>query len=303
MYFELIVPAEGKGPYPVFAGIGRNALRRGQKLSDFDHLCIRRGYAVAGVSLESGSCASYKYYFPEHSGPWVQGEPYTAGDRRSLHGWGAMAAWGWRARRMIDALRTLPEVDPDRIIVGGGSRTGMSALLSAAIDKRIAMVQCWEGIHEWRPLDAKKYGVTATGKPHSLDWFAAMLRGFQKQNRLDALPVGAYGVLAAVAPRPALITTTTGYDRGIVPSPDSYNAVEQVLPVYRFLGAEVEMPAKIETAGAGLYGRGPLRMFLTSHTGKGGGGHGDPPSLDQMNAMLDFFDEYLKPNPKTRTTP
>jgi hypothetical protein len=200
---------------------------------------------------------------------------------------------------MIDALRTLPEVDPDRIVVTGGSRTGMSAVLSAAIDKRIAMVWCGEGIHEWRPLDASKYGVTITGKPHQMDWWAPMLRGFQKQNRLGALPVGAYCVLATVAPRPALVTTTEFFGTCICPSQDSYNAVEHVLPVYRFLGADVAMPANVERAGVGLHGRGPLRLFLSTMTG-GKDGHGAAPNSDQINAILAFIDEYLKPNAGTQ---
>jgi hypothetical protein len=295
MGFELIVPAEGKGPFPVIAGIGRDPMKKGQKLYEWDHAYVRRGYAVAGVALRSGSGAFYKYYFPEHSGPWVQAEPYTGGNKRPLHGWGLMAAWGWRARRMIDALRTLPEVDPDRIVVGGGSRTGMSALLSAAIDKRIAMVMCSEGIHEWRPLDASKYGATSIGKPSEMEWFTPMLRGLLKQNRLGALPVGSYCVLAAVAPRPALVTTTEFFGTCICPCEYSYNAVEHVLPVYRFLGADVAMPAKVERAGVGLHGRGPLRLYLASG-GKGHGGHGDAPNSAQMNPIIDFLDEYLKPN-------
>jgi hypothetical protein len=296
MHFQLVVPAGGKAPYPTLVVIGRDPLKKGEKLIEWDHAFVRRGYALAGISLRSGTAASYTYYFPEHSGPWVQGEPYTGGDKRLLHGWGTIAVWAWRARRMIDVLRTLPEVDPDRIVVCGGSRTGMSAVLSAAIDKRIAMVICGEGIHEWRPLDASKYGVTATGKPHTLDWFAPMLRGFQKQDRLGALPVGSYCVLAAVAPRPALVTTTEFFNTCICPSTDSYNAIEHVLPVYRFLGEDVGMPANVERAGVGLHGRGPLRLFLTTTTG-GNAGHGGPPTPVQMNAMIDFVDEYLKPNP------
>jgi hypothetical protein len=161
-----------------------------------------------------------------------------------------------------------------------------SCALAAAMDKRIVAAVCWQGLSEWRPLDAAKYGTTQTGKPHA---FAGppIFKQIVDKKLFAALPVGsAWSVVAAMAPRPLLVCTTTGYG-GLVRSQDSYSAVELSLPVYRFLGAEVEIPAKPETLGVGLHGKGPLRLHLANR--------GHTFDAADWKDWLQFLDEYFQP--------
>jgi hypothetical protein len=158
------------------------------------------------------------------------------------------------------------------------------------MDKRIAAAVCWQGISEWRPLDAAKYGTVQTGKPHA---FAGppIFKEIVDKKLFAALPVGSWSLVAAMAPRPVLVCTTPGYG-GLVPSPDSYNAIEQSLPVYRFLGAKVEMPEKPETLGVGLHGKGPLRLHLANK--------GHTFDAEDWKDWLQFLDEYLQPRKAER---
>ena len=54
---------------------------------------------------------------------------------------GAISAWAWGYRRCVDALLTMPQVDPDCICIAGHSRGGKTALLAGALDERIAFTQ------------------------------------------------------------------------------------------------------------------------------------------------------------------
>lgn len=55
-------------------------------------------------------------------------------------GMAAMAAWAWATQRAVDALTTMPGIDPSRIGAAGHSRGGKAALLAGALDARIALV-------------------------------------------------------------------------------------------------------------------------------------------------------------------
>ena len=54
---------------------------------------------------------------------------------------GMLSAWAWGYRRCVDALLTMPEVDPDCICITGHSRGGKATLLAGALDERITFIQ------------------------------------------------------------------------------------------------------------------------------------------------------------------
>jgi hypothetical protein len=191
---SIVIPSKGEGPFPTVLGTGRPG--------EFTEYAIGRGYAVAGFDPHQGA-SMYKYYFPIHSGPWVDGKDprfyvYKPRDdignmgRRPLHAWGERVAWAWRMRRMMDALVTQRDIDAKRVIFAGGSRGGASALMAAAMDERAAMVYCWQGLPKIQEHIFR------------LPWHAPHAQEFV--GRLDRLPIDLYCAAAAIAPRPILFS-------------------------------------------------------------------------------------------------
>ncbi|MGD0900584.1 MAG: acetylxylan esterase [Thermoguttaceae bacterium] len=275
IWLSLVLPNKGEGPFP--------CVLQFERPGEMTEYAIRRGYAVAGFSPQSG-LSLYKYYFPVHSGPWVTGDDprfyvsqprsdIRSMGRRLLHGWGERAIWGWRMRRMMDALVTQKDIDAERVIFTGGSRGGASALMAAALDERAAMVYCWQGLpkirdHIFRP-----------------QWHAPHAQEFV--GRLDRLPVDLYCAAATIAPRPILFTEAREGSNYVYSStPFVY---EKIASAYRFLGADVTMEKDPGPGHEGMYSRGVLGMHIRD------GGHAGFPS-DWKN-MLDFADAHMKAKP------
>lgn len=175
---------------------------------------------------------------------------------------GALSAWAWGYHRCVDLLQELPFVDPARIAVTGHSRGGKTALLAGATDERIALVNDNAGCAGGSPVF--RYvghgGETLNIVTVFPSWFGAGLQPYL--GREGDLPFDQHCLLAAVAPRPLLLTYALD-DRwsnpeGMVQS--AWAAAE----AYRFLGAP---------AG------------LAFHLRPGNHAHG----LDDWGVLLDFI--------------
>ena len=91
-----------------------------------------RGYAVASFCYRDVS---------DDNADFHDGLAGVLGvDRRSPDAPGKLILWAWAAMRVLDHLRTLPEIDPRRIAVAGHSRLAKSALLAAGLDTRFFAV-------------------------------------------------------------------------------------------------------------------------------------------------------------------
>ncbi len=164
-----------------------------------------------------------------------------SGPRGGLHGavpagsFGAIAAWAWGFHRAVDLLRRLPEIDAARVAVTGFSRGGKAALLAGATDERIALVHDHAsgagGGAAFRHVGAGGESLAALVERFP-SWFGPQLAAFA--GREEELPFDQHCLLAAIAPRPLLLTYAAG-DPWSNPA-GMVQAAWAAGEVYRFLG-------------------------------------------------------------------
>jgi dienelactone hydrolase len=106
-------------------------------------------------------------------------------------------------RRAIDVLRSLPEVDPDRIGVIGHSLGGHNSLFLAAFDPRVKAVVTSCGFNSF----AKYKGGDLTGWSHK-GYMPRIAEVYAKDPA--RMPFDFTEVLAALAPRPVFINAPLG---------------------------------------------------------------------------------------------
>ncbi len=119
---------------------------------------------------------------------------------------GALSAWAWGYHRCVDMLQELPFIEATRIAVTGHSRGGKTTLIAGATDERIALVNdnasCAGGSAAFRYVGAG--GETLNIAKVFPSWFGPELRSFT--GREAELPFDQHCLLAAIAPRPLLMT-------------------------------------------------------------------------------------------------
>jgi pimeloyl-ACP methyl ester carboxylesterase len=118
--------------------------------------------------------------------------------------WGSIAAWGWGASRVLDALVAVSQIDPNRVALIGHSRGGKAALWAAANDPRFALVVANQSGCLGAALSRRQLGETigliTSRFPH---WFAPNAAKYS--GREADLPVDQHQLLALVAPKPLYI--------------------------------------------------------------------------------------------------
>jgi hypothetical protein len=278
MWLYLFLPKNGAGPFPAVLGF------------DLKHIpyIVKRGYAAATFNPQSGH-GMYRYYFAEHSGPWVDHtdarfanlkdqKGWKKFGKRPLHAWGERCIWGWRMRRIMDGLVAQKDIDPKRVIFVGGSRGGQSVVLAAVLDERAAMVFCWQGMVQIRKQ-------IWTDRP---EWHCLACMPFAYNNQFDCLPIDMHCLAATLAPRPFVMTYNADPDRN---NYDWFTSVKHAYPylskVYRFHGLEVQ-PRNMETweHKSSPPEAGPLGVHVRP------GGH--TWLEEDFRYMLDFANYHLK---------
>lgn len=203
------------------------------------------------------------------------------------HSWGTIAAWSWGFRRCIDYLVTDGAINPKQIAVIGHSRRGKTALLTAALDERVALVVPHQsgtgGMALSRNNDQETTERINRVFPH---WFCDAFTWFDGQE--SKLPVDQHLLTALVAPRPLL--DTSGLQDAWANGDSALKNIQAADRVYKFLGAPgikgdgmILGPAKLtkENTGNLLQYRLDAKHVLTQ---------------EYWNAILDFADIQFQRN-------
>jgi len=125
------------------------------------------------------------------------------------HSAGALMAWAWGVRRIIDALEITPaaKIDLSHIGVTGCSRNGKGAAVAGAFDERIALTIVQEsgsgGAACWRlsdfQLQSGQTVQTASEIVQENVWLSPNFNQFS--NNVDVVPIDHHLLTGLIAPR------------------------------------------------------------------------------------------------------
>lgn len=228
-------------------------------------IALARGYAY--VTFNNNDCGE-DTTLREADGSWsfrkTRFFPAYPG-----YDWGLLRAWAWGASRIVDYLQTDPTIDRTKLIISGVSRTGKSAMVTAAFDDRIAMaapvVTGGGGIGAYRFAGARGSETLDIMMKKYPNWFSPHLHAFW--GKVHRLPFDEHWFLALCAPRPFLALEGTA---DVISLPEAVRAsVDGAKPVYALFQAEDRLGVNYAN-------------------------HGHALTADDWNAMFDFADKHLR---------
>jgi hypothetical protein len=199
----IILPTAGTAPYPAMIGIGDSFLNN-EELSKQGIAIIQFPNNFLGEQQNGQSRGKGKFY-----------ELYG-----SAHSASAMTAWAWGVSRLIDVLQMQGNklIDTNRLGVTGCSRNGKGALVTGALDERIALTIMQEsgsgGAASWRISDAQ---LAAGQNVQTLRqivtenvWFTDQFKIFSEA--ANKLPFDHHSVMGLIAPRGLLVIENTSME-------------------------------------------------------------------------------------------
>jgi dienelactone hydrolase len=228
----IALPNGVNGPVPTFILICNRSEELMDPRNDNGFWPVReiigRGYAAVAIHVgdmraDDGSTltAGIQEIFPSEA---PEGES-----------WGAIAAWGWGASRVLDYLEAEPRVDSKRVAVIGHSRGGKAALWCGAEDPRFALVISNNSGCTGAALARRKQGERVKDIndrfPH---WFCQ--RYWEFNDREDELPVDQHQLIGLIAPRLVYVASAT--DDAWADPQGEFEACLHASPVYALGGYE-----------------------------------------------------------------
>ncbi len=127
-------------------------------------------------------------------------------ENRKGDDWASIAAWSWGMSRVMDYIETDPLIDSKRVATIGHSRGGKTSLWAAVMDPRFSMAFSNSSGCLGSAVLRGKQGehikdILVT------DWFCDNLNQFA--NNEEALPVDQHMLVAAMAPRPVYVESSS----------------------------------------------------------------------------------------------
>ena len=239
------LPGHGRGVDSI-VGIAEDGSQRGlnepaEYQQDFALQCVRNGSLV--FALEQMSFGHRRDGLARAAGPdassCVRDSMAAQMLGESMTGWRV-----WDAMRAIDFLQEQPEVDPGRIAVMGISGGGLTALFTAALDKRVKLAVVSGYFNTWRD------SVLAIN--HCVDNFMPGLIHVCEMPDLAGL----------IAPR--CLFAESGKHDSIFPLPAFQHACACAEQIYAAFGASQNFGAEVFDAAHEFYGAGAFQ-FLRKH--------------------------------------
>ena len=173
----------------------------------YAHELAKRGYVC--LVPDYPSLGEYEFDFEKHI------DRYPSGSMKAI----------WNNIRGIDLLESMPEVNRDRIGAIGHSLGGHNSLFSAVFDQRIRAVVTSCGFNAFE--DYARGDLTGWSGPRYMPRVRERYRSDPKQ-----MPFNFDEVLAAIAPRPVLVSAPTGDDN--FPIVGVKKSVKSAARIYEF---------------------------------------------------------------------
>ncbi|KAJ7187013.1 Glucuronoyl esterase catalytic domain from Hypocrea Jecorina [Mycena filopes] len=193
-------PSTGTAPFPAIIGIGGISIPApaGVAIINFNNDDM-------GLQNDASSRGQGKFF-------QLYGSNASAG---------AMMAWAWGVRRIMDALEktTAARIDVKRVGVSGCSRNGKGALVAGAFEPRIVLTIPQEsgsgGTDSWRISDSINRNGTSTQTASEIIgenvWLSTNFNQFATSS-VNKLPFDHHLLIGMVAPRGFFAIDNVGYD-------------------------------------------------------------------------------------------
>jgi hypothetical protein len=151
--------------------------------------------------------------------------------------WGAIAAWAWGLRRVMDYLETEPAIDAKRVALLGASRLGKTVLWTGATDPRFAVILASVSGEGGAAISRRNYGETIKHITDSTRYEYQFAKNYQSYgDRVDQLPFDGHMLISLIAPRPLLLQTG---DTDYWSDPKGeYLAAVAASPVWKLFGTD-----------------------------------------------------------------
>jgi len=256
LHLAIVCPVKLEAPVPVIFGLNKcgnftilsdqqitkheqpwlhSGCKKATRGEQTDYWCVEklidRGYAFA--TCQVADIDPDKNDFSDGVHP-LYTDWFEAQKIAPEHRWGTIAAWAWGIHRCVDCLTRMKEIDAKKIAVFGHSRRGKTALFSAAMDERIALVIPHQsgtgGMALSRNNDQETVERITRVFPH---WFCGAFSRFAEKEQ--KLPVDQHLLVCLIAPRPLI--ETSGLLDTWANYPSSFRGLQKASLLYEWVGS------------------------------------------------------------------